>query len=311
MISTSNDFEFEKLSADNGGEFSGTSLPGKGTELPISSSEEPALDGGASCANPPGTVPFINLGSDWSYYGGATEDQVLDDARDDIDRVYRSSVNNPPLNIKPVGYTDPMPRPQWFEHLAPAVAREYWYICAAHNVRELVRGMSTILEQDLQLPGLLETWADAYDGFTHYGYSVTCRSGFQLTASEGRDALIDLEAYVKLYYDDRFLPSDIMRLYSLTKNRVEYDKVCAAIDFRIEFDKEGGLSPDFRDKSENYKGSFILPQEEFLAGFKARLNRAVDSLSTCPMMKRGDSKEALPQIIACVKELYEKASSLS
>lgn len=310
MISTSNDFEFEKLSADNGGEFSGTSLPGKGTELPISSSEEPALDGGASCANPPGTVPFI-LGSDWSYYKGATDDQVLDATRDDIERVYRSSTSDTPLGLKPKGYVDPMSNPQWFEHLAPAVARDYWYICAAHNVRELVRGMSTILEQDLQLPGLLETWSDAYDHFRHYGYSVTCRSGFQRTPSEGRDALFELEAYEKLHFNQRTALTEVLQIYSKTKNRNEYDKICAAVDFKIEFDEDGRLSPDFWDKSKKYKGSFILPQEEFLAGFKARLNRAVDSLSTCPMMKRGDSKEALPEIIACVKALHERASLLS
>ena len=300
----------EQLNADKGGEF-GVSFPDKGKELQISSPVDSPMSNTSSLANPRGSVPFVQFKDSWTFYGDAPDTSVLKLEKDEIGLRHNSLAAGAADWLIAEGYVEPMPNPAWFEHLAPSVARDYWYICAAQNIRELTCHMTPILDQDLQLTGLLETWCDEYDDFRHYGYGVTCRRRFGDTPSEGRDALLELQAYEKLHFDQRSYIQEALVAYSITKNRDEYDKVCAALDFKVEFRQDGKLSKDFWDKSKKFRDSFLLPQEEFLAGFKVRLERAVASLSTCPMMKRGDSKEALPEIISCVKDLYEKARALS
>jgi hypothetical protein len=310
MIFTKTTPSFEpQLSADKGGDFGAFSLPGKAKELQVSSSVDSPMSNASYLANPPGSVPFVQVGESYRPYGNLPAAVILKADKDEIIRRHNSLAEGAPDWLIADGYVEPMPRPQWFEHLAPSVATDYWYICAAQNIRELARQMSPILDQDLQLTGLLQRWSGEYDGFRHYGYSVTCQRKFRDTPSEGRDALLELEAYEKLHFDPRGSIPQALMAYSITKNRDEYDKVCAALDFKVGFGEDGNLSEDFRDKSEKFRETFLLPQEEFLAGFKVRLDRAVASLTTCPMMRRGDSKKALPEIIECVRELYRRASS--
>ena len=309
MISITNNSAFERLLPDQGGDIGGASFSPKGKHSQVSSSVESALPADSSLANPPGSVPFIQVGDGYRPYGNLPDTVVLKADKNEINLRHNSLAGGAPDWLIAEGYVEPMSRPAWFEHLAPSVATDYWYICAAQNIRELARYMSPILDQDLQLTGLLQTWSDEYDGFRHSGYSVTCRRKFSDTPSEGRDALFDLEAYEKLHFDPRGSIPQALVAYSITKNRDEYDKVCAALDFKVEFDEDGHLSKDLWDKSKKFRETFLLPQEEFLAGFKVRLDRAIASLSTCPMMKRGDSKEALPEIIDCIRELYRRASS--
>lgn len=305
-----------RLSADKGGDFGAFSLPGKAKELQVSSSVDSPMTNASSLANPPGSVPFMRLSEDNRQFSASQYERLLVVNRENIKRWDTSLSSGNPLERQP-GHGDGIGNNQYvyagdvrgLDRFAPEAALDLWYICAAQNVRALFRDMTPILEQPLETSGLLRTWSKIYDGYRDVGYGACCSRDFYRLPSEGRDALLELEAFEKLHYDRSCPVREGLFFYSITENRHEYDKVCGALDFKVEVDDNGCLSEDFGEKSEKYKSSFILPQEEFLAGFKVRLDRAVASLTTCPMMRRGDSKKALPEIIECVRELYRRASS--
>ncbi len=195
------------------------------------------------------------------------------------------------------------------EILAPSAALDVYYIRASGLIRDFENEFGHEYRENLSASDLMERFFVSYDGFLHGSSQMFLHPLFLNTSSAGRDAFLDMCACGKLQFPSPGAVHSALHLFSITSNRADYDKICSALDFQLEFDKNGQVTRECKDRIGLFDSSFRTSDEEFLAGFKVRLDRAVASLSTCPMMKRGDSKEALPEIIDCVRELHRRASS--
>lgn len=189
-----------------------------------------------------------------------------------------------------------------------ALYKDILYIAAAQNVRILQDNMAPILSQDITAPGLLDSWSEAYDGARHYLYSISCREVFARDRSQGSDALIELEAFEKLYGPDRrtYLYT-AMLFYSRTENRSEYDKLCTLLGFPLEYNDRGQYTEDCVERIMDFDPSTLehlqLPQDQFLKQFSIHLQALVTSLDTCPKMKEGLAKSKFGEIRDRLEEI--------
>ncbi len=189
-----------------------------------------------------------------------------------------------------------------------ALYKDILYIAAAQNVRILQESMEPILSQDITAPGLLESWSEAYDNARDYLYSISCRGVFASDRSQGSDALIELEAFEKLYGPDaRARLLEFMLLYSRTENRSEYDKLCTLLGSPLEYNDRGEYTKDCKKRIMDWDSSTLehlkLPQDEFLKQFSIHLQGLVTSLDTCPKMKEGRAKSKLKEIRDRLEEI--------